>query len=777
MKNGIKIYLLIICFSILFFSCKKEGNPTEVETAPTKDFKVVKTLTIDSKGGTIETENVSFRIPANSLTSATELKILESEKLDITTYQVSNGIQLSGLPKGYNGAVKIKLKHKGSLFFETYVASVQIAKHAQMGINVNNIDYIETKDSSGYLIATRYYENYNNQSKSLYKTTEIQDDIILAKSGLKREFSTNEPYFKIIYEPTNFSEAKVKVLIDALENSYQIFNEIGFDLKNKNFKNYLKVDVCNSTGSYFGYYNRPFPFLFNNSYIFINATKMTDNETIKATATHELFHYIQDLYGVSDASTTYWIQEALSTWSEELVQEDPNKYIPSGFRENMKRTFHGIEAGQNWNDPFEAAVSNKKQYHGYGMSSFIKYMVKNSTSMDKRTYTLRLLNSLGNKNTNLESFKTALITQNFTSLMHDYFDSVMKGEVYGKNNSTSDAAAIRANLSEQQNETKLFDIKTKADSMKNFSVNIENLGATVFKVNLTRDFTKEEILKLKFSTKAKYSDHKYFVYKNIYGAFPVLIKSGQCSSDEVTIQDLKSISEEKHPNVTDPTKRTSLLILITNVDETKDVMGNTNFTLDLKVTQEKIDGTVSLGSATLTLLPAASTTGTVKVQHEGNKMIFSRVSGTKTYTAEVSWLAPPSGNFSVSDGKIFMNQVLNFKFSVTGTGTQTFAGCEIMTNPVDGYYSDESDAQSNEKQFILVSQNGNSQSTYLPVATSGVNTATTSINIPITLLFGYGNTESGIDGKIEFTGAIRKFWSGSSGGDDIQFKIRYTYKD
>lgn len=183
--------------------------------------------------------------------------------------------------------------------------------------------------------------------------------------------------------------------------------------------------------------------------------------------------------------------------------------------------------------------------------------------------------------------------------------------------------------------------------------------------------------------------------------------------------------------------------------------------------------TVSLGSISLRIMPEASSSGEVKVQHQSNKLIVSKTSGTITHTAEISWLTPPSGNFQAVDGGLLMKQTFNFNFSKSSsTASASFAGCEILINgisPTDSWYNDWQQTNENTMGFYAESVQKNL------AATAGISTAVTSIEMPVSITFGNGGgPDSEMDGVIEFIGVIRNFWSA---GDNIPFVISYTYKD
>jgi hypothetical protein len=182
--------------------------------------------------------------------------------------------------------------------------------------------------------------------------------------------------------------------------------------------------------------------------------------------------------------------------------------------------------------------------------------------------------------------------------------------------------------------------------------------------------------------------------------------------------------------------------------------------------------TISLGSISLKIKPEATSSGTVTIQHFSNKLIASKSVGTYTYTAEINWLTPPSGNFEVSEGKLFMTQKFDFKFNVSSsTGNASFPGCEIRLWGLEtnsSWYRDWEHLNESTVGFYSEGVQKNM------AVTMGKSSAETQIEMPVVMVLGNGGGEAYIDGIIEFKGFISNFWSS---GDNIPFVITYTYKD
>lgn len=113
--------------------------------------------------------------------------------------------------------------------------------------------------------------------------------------------------------------------------------------------------------------------------------------SLKATVGHELFHLMQHIYDPrSDSAAAkfpgpwFWMMEALSTWAEGAVAEDPEYLAPSVRQQDW--TFlarHGLE----YPPPLSCSFSPlrllwpeecaKVQNHGYGASLLLRYLIAN----------------------------------------------------------------------------------------------------------------------------------------------------------------------------------------------------------------------------------------------------------------------------------------------------------------------------------------------------------------------------------------------------------------
>ncbi len=94
-------------------------------------------------------------------------------------------------------------------------------------------------------------------------------------------------------------------------------------------------------------------------------------------------------------NATWWYQDALCTFAEEMLQANPESFYSSQFLAFYNTPFNGMEAGINWIDPNTGVASI--QQHGYGMGLMIKEFYYNSQSTNNSAL-LNLVQKVGTNN-------------------------------------------------------------------------------------------------------------------------------------------------------------------------------------------------------------------------------------------------------------------------------------------------------------------------------------------------------------------------------------------
>ena len=160
-------------------------------------------------------------------------------------------------------------------------------------------------------------------------------------------------------------------LASYLEKAYEILSKApyNFSLSKRSWP--MNVFVKPLSGGTYGKFQESM-FGRNYSSLTFNGWKLFKDEDLKASAIHEFFHLIQSFYDTrssflrsKSASTSYWFDEAVSVWSEQLLVKTSD-FISGARKGNEFMPFTGLRT------PLE-----DKEGYGYGMSAFIKYLIDN----------------------------------------------------------------------------------------------------------------------------------------------------------------------------------------------------------------------------------------------------------------------------------------------------------------------------------------------------------------------------------------------------------------
>ena len=116
----------------------------------------------------------------------------------------------------------------------------------------------------------------------------------------------------------------------------------------------------------------------------LNSYYLGKLEVLKITAGHELFHLLQNQYDPridwdrdwgSPLDAWYWMQEAASTWFEELIAKNPS-HIPEAVKEEWDfLASHGLEYPPPSSNPSKEEALPVES-HGYGAAMFLHYLVE-----------------------------------------------------------------------------------------------------------------------------------------------------------------------------------------------------------------------------------------------------------------------------------------------------------------------------------------------------------------------------------------------------------------
>lgn len=361
------IFTTVIIFMIA--GCGKDDNPQNPD--PVNTGSIIAKKTIGPDGGTLDGDKLSVNIPAQMIISPVEITISRLKAEGFGSNALGDIYFVNNLPSIASGTLTMTLDlPAGSVDNLTLMlcetpwspsARGEILAYTSMSYTLNGNKAQVVLQLGGYKAGKDLTEEPSSFSLGL-----------LAVSGY-RSTTTSGGHFKISY-PVIYEEDAEK-LGDYLEQAFGVLTQAPYGLNvDKRTRWPIDVTVSKLSSSVFGYFEASV--LGDNfASLLFNQEKLNDEVNLKATATHELMHLIQSLYDpryrFSKAkleSPTWWLDEAVAVWSEELTAASPSGYISAARTGNEWMPYAG-NFGVRPDDP---------QNFGYGMSALIKYLVKNN---------------------------------------------------------------------------------------------------------------------------------------------------------------------------------------------------------------------------------------------------------------------------------------------------------------------------------------------------------------------------------------------------------------
>jgi hypothetical protein len=361
-----KKFLLILFFLfIIINSCKKE-NPAEPEDpAPAGN-------TIGAQGGTLKLGDAQVNILGGTFSSDQKLNL---EKTTVPpgheTDANSNAYKLENIPINFSKPIEIGVKIAGQITGDTILA-VKVPSYIVSGDKLEDrIIYLKGKLVDG--VVTAKIDNLTEASFA--KVSGSKDEgkfVIYFWSKINQvSYITSKNHFRINY-PLGIDKSTIIDVGQILDDCYKFIDELGFKFtKRSNWP--MDINIVNRPGVYGEYVSSKRSM--NYDIMEIDRNSLNNEQQLKATLIHELFHAAQTMYNPHWNFTSsilgawkggyehLWIDEAVSTWSSYAFLKDPN-FTDNNVNASKYLILSGI-----------STIKSDAANYGYGMSIFIKYLV------------------------------------------------------------------------------------------------------------------------------------------------------------------------------------------------------------------------------------------------------------------------------------------------------------------------------------------------------------------------------------------------------------------
>ncbi len=583
-----KIASLALIISLIFLTCEKKEEPKEENKPP--DTPVTET-TIGQSGGKLKTPTFEIIVPAGAFLSNNTIKITEvEEESSFGESSISGQYLIEGLPDELSKPLKIKIKYTGTLSDQSFIAAGEEAMDAATGEADDFYEFLEGKDSSGFLIATYPPDSLFtvNSMAAAYKSVPGKKWIKLevVSNFISGQYSWGGKHTYDIYlrkdinslrpEIINYFDQSYNTFLSTLKFKYEFyFNTLIFEPYKIN-----RILVTNVKEDIYCKYlwkinNKSLP----GGIFVINAKKLNDAAGMQRMIAREVFRSILFQYDKayplmvppSDVDH-YWLNQALISWSEEFFVPDNERtsYVPSDFMGNELAPLSGLDYGSYAGD---GNASSKVIEYGRGLSSMVKYLSFQTPTPECDTmwsyyydnlirigaHPVSVMVARMNEVYNLFNSYDYIFIDNTKQIWLDFLHIYLTGLEYNVESSTFMNSITAENT---------FVSSSKDDTLKSFTRSYPELSAGLFKLEIqNEDVQKNSTLEI--SLKGTNNEN---AYPFVYG-----YKNGK----------LTLVAENKPVVITDLTSYDTYLILVgydyfSSVHDTY-----TNLELQIRFTENK----------------------------------------------------------------------------------------------------------------------------------------------------------------------------------------------
>lgn len=354
----------------------------------------VASAAIGAAGGTVSGGGFSLTVPAGAFTAAANIQVQKS-KADPAPDAPTGRFTLSGLPSTCSKPLELSL----DIVRPDIVRDLTFLAFGGDSDQQLGPEWIPATVGGGRLTATIPASSTAGgaQPSMAKNTAQAAADTtappiaVGSATGFVAQTSNTAPLFNIYFGSGVQSVQSVDLPVvrssiwSALDQTYNLlgpgdyFKTLGLDWS-KRTKSVIHVYVypffkdgrpdtetwgCTSQI----YWNR------QNQEIELNSRKIsiTDLESLKTSAGHELFHLLQNLYDPRGdiamgrgPGPWFWFEEAASTWIERLISNNPGSFVPPTAKDNFNFLHvHGLE--------YPPGTKFEVEQHGYGASMFLEH--------------------------------------------------------------------------------------------------------------------------------------------------------------------------------------------------------------------------------------------------------------------------------------------------------------------------------------------------------------------------------------------------------------------
>lgn len=546
-----KSYVLFALVCLMFLTACQKSSPNSPKEADV-DEVLLTTVSIDASGGALESENFTLTIPPGALISAAEMKLYAVGGENLADQVITQQFRVEGFPVNYQTPLTLSLKHQGSLSGESFIAFSSVPYIRSLDNTTQALQLLPATGGAGSLICNiPIPEGVVAESGAAFKTRGAAQDensaLFQALTGVA-PFTTSGGHFRITTAARNVNVSSVQQLGNALESAYTyVRDSLGFRYSART-EWPVAVTVRKLDSQVYGYYSDS---MLGDNYgtMEFNSEKIDEIVQMNITAAHEFLHLVQSLYDPRNRLTKakgwfydhHWMDEATAVWIEEKFSGQPGYVSPIRGGHEMA-PMNGMQKG----------AEDNAGYHGYGMSSVIKYL----EAAHGKNIIYQIYQEIKADYKPVDAIQSAY--EDPVLWYEDFLRMYVLGQIYNM-----PLATWVGNVED------VFRIQTEDDTLKSFTASYADLSAKIYKVGLEYPDI-DSSASIRFKATGGTNEVTAFKYKSSG------IEFIDNYNEEIKVEDIRVLTEQGY----------HLLVLVTNSRSVSPYTDEQSITLDIEVIEE-----------------------------------------------------------------------------------------------------------------------------------------------------------------------------------------------
>ncbi len=328
--------------------------------------------TIGKSGGNLQANTIDISIPVGSFSADTKMELKKHIAGNVFgNSRASDYHTIAGLPADFTKPITITVTPAEDAGANLLMAMGEESFVPSLNKMKLNYSFVESTLKDGKYVFELQPPKPDNDAKG--KKMDLTFGLV--KDYVHTGVSTKAPNagkrFNIHYNKFHVHDYEAEQLEAYLDAAYDELVKMGFSFS-KRTKWPVEVNFNNSQSDEVGLMGEFCSSKFGNNYgtLSFYLGNMPNEDLLKSTAGHELFHLVKALYDPRWAYTKavwasdfYWFDEATSTWFEEVMAG--KGYSSATRKENELFPLIGIYRGPQVD----------AQHYGYGMAAFVKYII------------------------------------------------------------------------------------------------------------------------------------------------------------------------------------------------------------------------------------------------------------------------------------------------------------------------------------------------------------------------------------------------------------------